>query len=306
MFYLVKRRICRAVASHDTVECKVSGIGLISEVAAVQPFVYAVFSPLDALVGKVPDKAARQTVILFEHIPVFAEVTQTVAHTVCILALDKRFVLVHLGRILRAENSPKRRTVHKFLVLRNAFGIFHLDVHTADYVAYVCRLVGVIMYKSGIVNFEYGFFHFNEVFAVTCLVTQRPAYDTSVVFESFDHILHSVYATRRPLGVALGDKARKSVSFEVGLRHNQNTQLVAQVVEYVLIGVMAVADSGNIIGFAKQQIFEYEFFGYGVTVFGMELVSVDAANLDRHTVECDERASAVFHRYNLYFTETEM
>ena len=58
MFYLVKRRICRAVASHDTVECKVSGIGLISEVAAVQPFVYAVFSPLDALVGKVPDKAA--------------------------------------------------------------------------------------------------------------------------------------------------------------------------------------------------------------------------------------------------------
>ena len=106
MLNLVKSGVGRTVAADYAVERKSARVGLIAEVAAVQPLVHAVFAAQYSLIRKVPDKAARQAVVLFEHIPVIGEIAQAVAHAVRVFAFDERQILIHIGRVPGTEYRP--------------------------------------------------------------------------------------------------------------------------------------------------------------------------------------------------------
>ena len=195
--------------------------------------------------------------------------------------------------------------MHKSLVLSDGLCIFHLDVHTAEHLADFSRLIGVIMYKARVVEFFYRIAHAHEVGAVARFVAQRPAYDTRMIFKSVDHVAGARYASRRPLRISRGYPSGKAVSFEVGLAHYQYAQLVAKPVKRFAVGIVTGTYRRNVVRLAKKQVGLYKFFGHRVTVLGMEFVPVYAAYLDRLAVQKDKRSSAVFHRRDLHFSETE-
>ena len=307
IFDLVEGGVGGAVGAHDAVEGEASRVGRVAEVAAVAPFVLAVLGlAVNGLVGKVPDKAAREPVVLAELIPIVGEVAQRVAHAVRVFAFDKGQIAVHFGRIFGARRRPERDAMAHGLVLADDGHFLHLGIHLAQNVARLGGSVRFVMDKARLVHFEDLFLHYPEILAVARLVAQRPADDAGVVAQPAHHVAGAVDALIAPALQALGNEHGKSVRFEVGLRHDEHAVLVAKLIKNVLVGVVAVADGGDVVLLAKFDVRLDEFARHGVTVVRMELVAVDAAYLQGLAVEQDERSLAVGIGRYAYLAEAEL
>ena len=98
LFHFKQRGLRGSVGLNDTVEDKVAVVGYVAEVAALRPFDRAVvFNLFDALIRKVPDKPACESVVSQKFFPVIVEVSETVVHRVCVFAKYERLVAVILG-----------------------------------------------------------------------------------------------------------------------------------------------------------------------------------------------------------------
>ena len=223
-----------------------------------------------------------------------------------IFALYEGQVAVHVGRVFAAERRPERKAVAHRLVLADDRHLFDVGIHLAQHVADLARLVGLVVDEARSVARQDRLAHDEEVFAEARLVAQRPADDTGVVFESFDHVHRTVDALVDPLFAACRQERRQPVALEICLRHDQDADAVAHLIECVAIGVVRVADRGDVVGFAQQQIFLDQLVRHRVPVVGVELVAVDAVDLDRSAVEQDERTSAVLHALDAHFAEAEV
>ena len=199
IFYFKQSGIRRAIGSYDTVESKTSRVWLIPKISAVAPLVFAVFFYAYTLVGKVPNISACKSVILAEHIPIIAEIAKTVAHTVRVLALNKRQVAIHIGSILTSHRRPYSQAVSHRLVFTYDRHLFYLGVHLAEHVSHFALLIWLIVYKTRLVQRKHSLFHCIKIFAKARFIAKRPAYYTRMVAQSAHHICRSVYALFLPL-----------------------------------------------------------------------------------------------------------
>lgn len=75
LFHFKQRGLRGSVGLNDTVEDKVAVVGYVAEIAALRPFDRAVvFNLFDALIRKVPDKPACESVVSQKFFPVIVEV----------------------------------------------------------------------------------------------------------------------------------------------------------------------------------------------------------------------------------------
>ncbi len=221
---------------------------------------------LQSLVGKVPDKAALVARVLAYQVPIFLEITHGVAHSVGILALDKR---------------PRRILKAVFLA-----GI-HGGVHRAHNVGIALFFSTLVLHGAAAVVILYPVVAGHKVGAVARLVAQAPDDDAGVVEVAIDHPLVADQVGCLEVG-ALGQSGffiAHSVRLYVALVHHIEAVLVAQVVPNRVVGVVAGAHRIDIHLFHCADVAQHLFFGHDVSSVFAEFVAVGAFDQDRLAVD---------------------
>lgn len=191
-----------------------------------------------------------------------------------ILALNKRLVDIIGGLEMIAETEvPKRAAVGMRLVLAYALHRGLHGVHLAEQVARLELCVGLIVNRTGLVYLQNLLLHLGEGVAVAGLVAERPEEDTGVVLIAVDHIAHAIAALGSPMRIAARDARGKAVSFEVVLAHDENTYLVAQLIEAARVRIVAGTHVCYVAVFEQLEIASYNALRHGMAVIRMEIVS---------------------------------
>ena len=144
------------------------------------------------------------------------------------------------------------------------------------------------------VDFKRGFAHFYEVLAVARLVSERPEDDRGVVFVGVYHVTHTVNDVPFPAFVRARDSGRKTVRFKVTFAHYDDAVFVAKFVKVATVGIVARADCRNVVFAAKDDVVFIELARDVSAVFGIEFVTVYAADFQRFAVKHNERAAVCF------------
>ena len=175
-----------AIGKHQAVNAKLSVIDVVAKVAAVAPNRFAITLDLiQTLINPIPDKAALDSRILSEGVPVIGKITQTVAHGMGIFTEDKRPVFI-------CETSPldQTRLGPKIWALRQVS--VGAGVHgTND----VCRRrrgpAALVLDRPGRIRAPRPMIHSIVSRTVARLVAKRPNHDTGVVEISSNHTGHA-------------------------------------------------------------------------------------------------------------------
>src|SRR5690606_17162091 len=134
--------------------------------------------------------------------------------------------------------------------------------------------------------------HGLEVRAGVALVAQGPHDDASVVLVAFDHAAHAVEVGLAPLGLVGGVAAPADVDETVGLQvalvDDPHAELVAQVEEAPVRGVVAGAHGVDVVPLHEFDVAAHRLDAQGAPVVGIPFVAVDAAQQDRSAVDLEE------------------
>ena len=270
-------RLRRAVGVDHAVADEVDVVREVAEVAAVAPV--ALVLSQDALLDPVPDEAALQAVVRADRLPVVGEAAAAVAHRVRVLAHDVgAVVLVFLdvadhrvldGRIHRVHDVREavrdRRTenagvlepaaVHRALVVERARGVGLADP------------VG----------------EREVVLADAALVAERPE-DHGRVVPVAHHHARAALEPRVAPGVVMRERRVVRVGLDVGLVHEVDAVLVAQVEPAGLVRVVAAADGVEVEALEELHVQLVRLRRDELAVHLVELVAVHAADLGRPAV----------------------
>mmetsp|Transcript_150899 Transcript_150899/g.484959 ORF Transcript_150899/g.484959 Transcript_150899/m.484959 type:complete len:321 (-) Transcript_150899:1441-2403(-) len=237
------------VRPHQAVDAEVVvGRGAFAaEVTAVGPDLFAVDGLCDdALIDPIPDEAALQYTVLVNHVPIFLEAAQGVAHRVRVLHHDERqgacrtlvllAVLCQLG-LARIHGAEYVRVVIDGLhIVRRPCGlqpcvlVLHRPRRITLLQPHVCTVV---------------------VDAVPRLVSERPEDDAWMVLVPLHVALHPGHVASTPLRfVAQGLVPMEvyAVALDVGLVDHVQAVLVAELVPERVVGVVRATDRIEVVG----------------------------------------------------------
>ena len=130
---------------------------------------------------------------------------------------------------------------------------------------------------------------FGDIFAEAAFVARRPDDDAGVVFVLFDGPLDAVEVGRKPRRIlaqqTLVAARLAAVGFEIGLVHDVEAELVAEVVEKRDIRVVAAPDRIEVTLLHKQEVAAQVFRNRGASLNGVPFVAVDAFKHDGRAVD---------------------
>ena len=266
-----------AVGPVQAVQTEVSVVGRIAEVAPVSPSSGAVGQPLNqAMVPPLPDKAALQAVGGFDRIPVLGQSAVAVAHGVRVLAHDQGVALAARpgvgddrgdGRIHRtddvadaliAEPIPADAT----LVVKGPRWVVAPDPASR-------RVV---------------------VGAVARLVAERPQDHRNVVLVAPNHPRDAVHPCVQ-IARVVAYTVDEGMGLDVGLGHDVEAQLVAQVEEDRFVRIVGRPDRIEAELLHGHQIGPYRRGRNDAPGVLVEIVAVDAA--DQHRGAVDQQVHAL-------------
>ena len=223
--YFVCVGIGYAIWADETIVAEVLVTGIRGvEVATVGINHASAFAcPADRLIDEVPDKATLVFGIFADDVPVLLEATLRVTHGVSIFALNQRFGAVAvLTVLLTTAIATVHGTVDVGLACRS--GLFIL--HGARGIHCLHTVIGRL-----------------EVGAIAGLIAQRPEDDARIV-EVAGHVTLVAFDVSLQVRWVLGQgllAIAHAVALHIGLGHQVDAVLVAQLVPLSVVGVVASA-----------------------------------------------------------------
>ena len=256
----------------------------LTEVAAVglEPLAVAVFFP-DGLVDVIPDKAALiAAVLLIGKFRILVQSTVGVAHSMRIFALDIR-PLIALCQILF---NVLDRAVHMALDI-GGFEEAGIIDHT------------FVMHQTGVIKAADHLCHLEQGLTAKRFVAQRPDQNSRMIFVTMVSEIHAVKQDSFPLRLIIGQNALDAANarlmdvpcamgFQIVLCDQIQTILVAQVVQCILILVMAGTDGIDVVllhGDDVPKQFLMGVYAHSTTRNGAELMTVGTLEHDALAVE---------------------
>ena len=212
----------------------------------------------DRLINPVPNAPTRQRVVFIEQLPIFLEITERVAHRMCVLAHKKRligrlvaFVVVQLNIfakfLFRKKRQPGPETAALFKPRDRAI---HARVDV--------RLVipGLPLHNPGIIDFFNGGHRGRKARPVPRLVAERPEYDGGMVAVKEDVSLVALDDRMPPLVEPAESMlaVHRFMPFDVSLGHDVKTVAVAKIVPEPMVRIMARAHGVEIVALHKFNI----------------------------------------------------
>ena len=140
------------------------------------------FGIVDALIHPVPNGTTHTRIARFDSVPIFAEVTDSVAHGVGVFANKHRFV--HVVAIFL---HPRDVGVHLRIEIREAFAT-EGTTNARSFVVHGAR--GIHLLRQIIAG--------TEILPVAALVAQTPHHDRGMVVITRHHFADAVFERRNP------------------------------------------------------------------------------------------------------------
>ncbi len=250
---LVGFRIGDAVGVHDPVGAEIVVIGAVAPQAAVVEEVR--LAAAQSLVDEVPDEAAEGPGVGVEGVDVFLHVPDAVAHGVLEFAQHDGFGIVVVG----------------------AHGVVPVVHPTVDVgvgpVAFVVDGLGGV---GGVRVVA----HRSEDVAVAGLVAQRPHHHAGVVLVALDHGRHPFHRGGAPGVAVFRNHIPGAVGLEVRLVDHVDAVLVAQLVHARIVGIVRHAKRVDVQPLHEKHVFFHALVGHHVAQIRIDLVAVDAPELD--------------------------
>ena len=245
---------------------------------------------MQSLVNKVPDEAALEVGIFAYQVPVFLKSAAGVAHHVCVFALNERLCLRCVLCITLASGL---RHVHRAVNVGVVAAVCLLEL---DWTACVLRLYPLVC--GG------------EVVAVDGLVAERPGDDARMVEECLDVALvalHYLLCEHRLLCRCVVAVA-EAVAFDVCLGANVYSVLVAKVVPFRVVGIMACANGVDIEPLHYADVLYHALPGHYIAQVGVHFMTVCTLYVDMLSVY--KQCSVLYFNlaetnlYGYYFDDT--
>ena len=280
--YLVSLRCRCAVGIYKAVAAEVVVRRVVRVVVAtiLEYGVALIVLGMQSLVYEVPDKASLVDRILAYEVPIFVHSATRVAHSVSILGHDERLLL---RRVLAILLHTLRCVVHH----GKDVGVRPLDGTLPMYGARRVVLVNPVLGSR-------------EVLRVGSLVAQRPV-DNRRVVELVLHVVLVALKYRQCEYLLFGDSVFavvEAVALLVSLCTNVQTILVAKVVEFGVVRIVACAHGVDVELLHKLDVLKHTLARHHVAAVGVYLVAVGALDVYRLAVYKQLRV------LNLYLAET--
>ena len=265
----------------------------IDPVAAVAPeFIHgAIFAHpngADGLVDVVPDKAALGAVVGTDGVPVFQGVAVGLAHGVVIFGVDEGHSAAVTGDIVGQDILGGVHVHDVILTDIHAPGILTVGLHIGMLIVFALALV--LAQAAGVAGQQIHGGHPEAVViiegrvAVSRLVAQRPDHHGGVVLIALGVGGHAVQHGRHPFrqaltgtGGHLDAAAGGGMALDVGLGTDINAQLVGQIIEDLVVGIVGGADGVEVILLHQGQVGEVVLIVERMTGLQIGVVAVDAA-----------------------------
>ena len=227
------------------------------------------------MIAPLPYVVALNTVMLIEHVLVFAQPAGTVAHRMGVFADNPR-----LGMRIFPEFVHQR----------------YAGIHGGDDIHHLRVAILFVMHQPGIIDRFRGVIHRANVAAVAGLVAQRPDDDRRMVFLRVDVAHDPLNVNMLPCRV-IGDGAKvadvgEAVGFDIGFRHHEQAVNVAHLIETRVVGVVGGTYRVDIVLLHQQQIFLNAIHPYGAA---LQMVVVVTVNAVEHHVAVIDIEQAVAH-----------
>ena len=153
--------------------------------------------------------------------------------------------------------------------------------------------VALIVGEARLVEGLDGILHGLEVVAAAALVAVGPEQDAGLVAQPQHLALVALHHGGLELLVAA--ERRVAVALYVGLGQHVDAELVAEVVEVGVVGIVARADGIDIEALHHQQVLLRLLVGHGASALGAEVVAVHAVEDDALAV--DQQGAVGTHRH---------
>ena len=285
--HLAHRRVGGEVGGHQPVGHEVAVVGLVVEVAAVcQADLAAGRALAQAVVLPLPDEPALQAGRGGDDVPVVRQRPVGVAHRVAVLAHDQRAV-AGAGLAEAADGLDPR--VHRAHQIRRRqpsggpVGVDLMAVRRRD-AAVAVEHRTLVVQRAGRVRAADPAGQRVVVAAVPALVAQAPEDDARVVAVA----LHHPCATLQPGGAVprvLAQRRVVGVALDVGLVDHVHAELVAQVVERVVVRIVRRAHGSDVVRPHRQQVGTHVVHRHGLAAVRMVVVAVHPEHPDRLPVD---------------------
>ena len=253
---------------HHAVDAEVAIVGIVAVVAAVHVVGNAVLGhSSQTVVAPLPDKLALDAIPAIEDLLVLGQASRAIAHGVAVLAVDAR-----LGE----------RVLAKVVHLR------HARVHGGDDVDGIGVAVLLVVDRAAVELVGLGV-HRADVAAVAALVTHRPHNDARVVALLHHQTLDAVDISRLPRRI-VGDQGDvtdilEAVALHIGLGHQHDAVLVAQLIEARIVGVVGRTHRVDVVLLHELEVAAHVIETHGAALVVIVIVAVDAVHLKVGAVE---------------------
>ena len=296
MYVLVlqKAGVGAAVGVNQAVHAEVAVVGILTVVAAVPVHILTVGSLalIDGVIAPLPDETAGHAVVGLDELPVVLQIAGAVAHGVGVFAHQVGLVGLRIVHIL----------------LQGFQGRVHIAVEV-DVGEIVLALAAAVL--SALVVGQAGGVEVLgpgqgrlEAATVGALVAHGPADDAGSVLVPLDAALGAFHGGLQELGVVgkglvpvldvvlphvvlTAVQLGGAVALVVGLVDDQEAVLVAQLIEHGSVGVVAGADSVEVVLLDHPQIPLHVLYADHGASDGIRVVAVYAPELDGGSVEID-------------------
>ena len=282
-FELVETGMRNAVGRNKAVADEIEVVRLISEVAAVSEELFAVGAAfVNSMVAPFPDEPALKTVPVTEGVEIFFQAAVAVAHGVRILAADQRTVVLRLRA--RPVDDGINLRIHRGDDVRNA------AVQVRRPVAAVGRIDRAFaVERTRRIGFTDPAGERGVIGAVAGFVAERPDDDRRVVAVARHQVDDAVEVGFAPARVG-AHVVEEGVVFNVRFIENVETELVAEVVEFRSIGIVARADGVDVELLHENQVTAHRFDREGASRARIVLVAVHP--LDQNRLAVDQQFAA--------------
>ena len=247
------------------------------------------FPFIDSVIAPFPEETADKTAVALDHLKVILQISGTVAHTMAVFAHQVGFVRSVVQILLNAF----QRRVHIAV---------QIDVGKIVFPLFAAVLRAFIMGQPAGVKLLCPCQRFLKSAAVGTLVSHGPDDDTGAVFVPFNTTAGAIYGGLGEFGIVRNRlvpmfnvhipalifaaiEFGRTVTFVVGLINDEETVLIAKLVEIGNIRIVAGADRIEIVSLDHFKITLRLGKTNGIPGDGVGLMAIDAVKFDGQAVD---------------------
>lgn len=217
------------------------------KITSIQPLICIIFSLVDCLIDKIPDKSSRHICGYCSNASVYSlKFPETVSHAMGIFTQNNRHLFIHLTIdifiICCQTVCYKCSPVFNLLLFAKFFKFYLIRIHSAQKICTPFIVHSFIMENPCIIQLFSTLTHSHKILALAGFISKAPEENRRMIPVTQDHSLHTVNTRLRPPLITCRENPPYSMRFQICLIHQKDSIFITQFVKIWIIRIMTGAN----------------------------------------------------------------